>query len=541
MRITGSSTFWGRLAGGVLVLTALFSGCGDSGPGDGVVTPESTAIKVDGIIFNPKSPTPGDTMMATAVVTSGSLNPGDFVGYQWSVDGGTLLDTGKTSVRWVAPDTTSGTLFTVTVRATNAVSTSTGSGKVLVNRITTLVGSRAGEVHPTSTGDSIYYLSSNLRPTQFFFNGFEIMLRDGSGTTTTVNPNRFGTEYKFNRTLTQAVHVETEFISGSDKLKQIYHDDLLAGVSIPLPIMPLQPLQRKPQFTEPDFSPDDRLIVYQAFLPDAQKPPAQGGVDTFEVFVYDIGTQQVSRVTHGLASFHPSFSSDGAFMVFMSDTTASQNGAWELYALPVTGGVVSPDTIGPLTELTTSGGIVGSGSPPSVGARAWNGNAADPVLAIVDANDKLNLVRTDGSGALVVNVADKVKDFAWAPGGSQLAMTAGNSIYVVSSNASAQSVNDILVGDRVSRLSWSGNEDYLIYNVVRSTDSWYELIDITGATGLLKPVRISGAVSNGNAADYSSLLVTRPAWAPNATTAYLMFFFNPTPRLSTLSLSGLTP
>ncbi|MEE9270991.1 MAG: hypothetical protein V3V49_12105 [Candidatus Krumholzibacteria bacterium] len=537
MRIRGSKRLLGCvLAAGALALTSLFVGCGDDETGGGVSGPEATAITVDGIVFNPKSPMPGDTMTATAVVMSGSLNVGDFVRFQWSDDIGGFLETNKTSVRWVAPDTISGTVFTLRVRASNSISSATGSEPVMVNRLTTIVESHAGEVHATASG-AVYYLSSQFGPTSPSFGDFEIKLKDATGVVA-VN-TRFGTEYKFNRTLTQAVHVETGAGFGQDRLKQIFVDDLVTGAATALPVVPI--ILRRPQFTEPDFSPDGSMIAYQAFLPDGEKPPSQGGVDTFEVFVYDIDGGAASRITTNRVSFHPSFSSDGNHLVFMVDTTAAGSGEWELYSLPVLGGVVSPDTISPLTKLTATTGSLGSGFPPSIGLRAWNNDPADPVLAIIDNKDKLNLVRTDGSGSVVVSIADKVSDFAWARAGDQLAMTAGDGIYVVSVNASAQRVHTLPLGDKVSGLSWPANDEYLIYNLTRGVSSWYELIDIMGNTGLQGPIRISGATPTGNVVDFNSVMVTRPAWFSNAPTALLLFFNETSPRLATVDLSGLTP
>jgi len=526
------------LVAGALVAASCLHGCSDdpTDPGGGGGGGTGTAITVSSIIFNPKSPMPGDTMIVTADV-HGSLNVGDFVTYAWSATGGTFLETDKSSVRWVTPDTTSGTLFDLTVQAANSVSNVSRTEAVLVNRLTTLVGSSAGEIHTTATGDLIYYLSSPFAPTQERFLGFEIRRNDAGGDVA-ANGGRFGFDYKFDQAVSQAVHVEDQFFFPDQRLKQIYHDDLTTGISVPLPTPPLG--VRVPQLTEPDFSPDGQLITYQALLPDQNNPPAQGGVDTFEVFVFDIGTQQASRVTSTLLNFHSSFSSDGGRLVFMSDTTGGLRD-WELYSLPVVAGVVTPDSVGPVTQLTSTGGAIGDGMPPSIGQRAWNNNPANPILAIVDSNDKLNLVRADGSGSLVVNVADNVTDFVWTNAGDRVAMTAGGNIYVVSTDASAQIIHTVADGDNIFQLSWSADGEFLVYNLVRLSDSWYELIDVTGSTGLPGPVRISAAVRPGNADSFGDLLETRPAWLPNAPTAFLLFFNARTPRLSTLGLSGLTP
>ena len=542
MRITVSDKL-GRCAliAGVLVAASCLQGCSDDegGPTDPGAGGAATAITVSDMVFNPKSPTPGDTMIVTAVVTSGSLNVGNFVTYAWSATGGTFLETDKSSVRWVAPDTTSGTLFDLTVQAANNVSNASLTKAALVNRLTTLVDFGAGEIHPTSTGGLIYYLSPFSSQTPVL--GFEIRSND-AGVDVPANGGRVGFQYRFDQAVLQAVHVERQFFFPAEVLLQVYHDDLTTGVSLPLPTPPLG--ARVPQLSEPDFSPDGQLITYQALLPDQINPPAQGGVDTFEVFVFDIGTQQASRVTSTLLNFHSSFSSDGSRLVFMSDTTGGL-GDWELYSLPVVAGVVAP---GPLTQLSSTGGAIGDGTPPSIGQRAWNNNPGDPILAIVDSNDKLNLVRADGSPSLVVAVADGVTDFVWTSAGDRLAMTTrvanpppGGNIYVVSTDASAQVIHSVVVGDNVSRLSWSPNGEFLVYNVVRSTDSWYELIDVAGTTGLPGPVRISAAVNPGNASDFGDLLEIRPAWLPNTPTAFLLFFDAQTPRLSTLGLSGLTP
>ena len=71
------------------------AGCSDDNPTDDGSRSDSKPISVDGIIINPKSPAPGDTVQLTAVVTSTSTNPGDFVQYSWSATGGSFMEDNK--------------------------------------------------------------------------------------------------------------------------------------------------------------------------------------------------------------------------------------------------------------------------------------------------------------------------------------------------------------------------------------------------------------------------------------------------------------
>ena len=123
---------------------------------------------------------------------------------------------------------------------------------------------------------------------------------------------------------------------------------------------------------------------------------------------------QRGREYTALCPFHvektPSFSSDGKHLVFMVDTTAAGSGEWELYSLPVQGGVVLPDTISPLTKLTFSWMVATRNASPmnagvpqrSSSSRAWSpSSAAMPTSAGVQ------------SAAAIANQSAQTAMLAW--------------------------------------------------------------------------------------------------------------------------------
>jgi WD40 repeat protein len=230
--------------------------------------------------------------------------------------------------------------------------------------------------------------------------------------------------------------------------------------------------------------------------------------------------------------------------VFVSDKDGSL--LWELYALPINGTTVTPDTVpDALVKLTDTGGLLGGESiPPSDITKEWNPNPAFPLLAVIGVDEKLRIVNTDGTPAVLVNVPGKVTDIKWAPDGQSLA--AGvfdsnvNSIYTVSTGGDPAKILDGLEGDKFSGLSWSPDGAYLIYLVTRGSNIWYELFDPTGASGQTAPVRVTPAMVPGAAVDYGLPLNSfRPAWAPGTRTVYLFMLDGDTPRVQSLDLSGV--
>ena len=98
------------------------------------------------------------------------------------------------------------------------------------------------------------------------------------------------------------------------------------------------------------------------------------------------------------------------------------------------------------------------------------------------------------------------------------------------------------VGDRFGGLAWSSDGEFLAYTVERGGELWYEVIDLGGSSVLTKPARITPAWIPGEAVDYGPPLMSlRSAWVPNSMTAMLFILDDPTPRVSSIDLSGILP
>ncbi|MBP2680980.1 MAG: hypothetical protein H6Q78_843 [Candidatus Krumholzibacteriota bacterium] len=547
MRITWLS---GRLPavvsiGLIVVLGGLSAGCSDDEEG-GSTGPTSTKIVVEEIIFNPKSPAPGDTLQATAVVTSSSQNVGDAVEYKWTATGGVFLEDNKASVRWVAP--VQSAIFSLTVQAKNSANTATFTDGVFVGERLPFIAERAGELFPVPSSDAVYYTSAPGLAS----GGLVIRRKEGAVDDLPFGDDQKGTQFSFDRGRTLAAHMTVE---PNPRKLSVFYDDLQTAQRDTIMrderAFPLRPNE----FQWPSVSPDGQFVAFQGGLLDQLSAPAQGGVDTFAVYLYHHPSFTVKRATfrgHPTLSdslvsfsFYPSVSSDGRHLLFVSDRAAS--GIWEYYALPITGSSVTPDTIpGALIQLTDTGGQMASGTtvPPGRLQSQWNPGSI-PVLAVLGADARLYLVSTDGSGAAAVTASGKVSDFRWAPDGSQLAavITDNNvaAIHEVSLTGGTTALTSGDAGDKIADLAWSPDGGILIYSISRGTDVWYEMFDVSGTTGLTKPVRISPATKPTAAAKAFGppLQSLRPSWRAGSRIAYLFELDGTTPSAVSLDLSGI--
>jgi hypothetical protein len=528
----------------VLFVFANLNSCSEeddtgSGPGGGL----NTELTVEGIILNPKSPGPSDTLFATAIVTSDTTIPGDFASYSWSADGGSFLETDLSTVRWIAPNTSA--MFTLSVTVGNNSSTKSASENVFVNEIVPVVSSDAGGMRMSPSGDSLYFFSSPVDPTSPAFDGFGVSVRRQPGVTELMAPST-SFQLALSRDFSKVAFGSPFFVLGGFAFR-VHYRDLTTQVETIIPSTPFN--QRGPQYTESDFSPDVSLLTYQVWFPDVLLTPAQGGVDTFVVAIWDLATETEKRVglrgtttaSFGL-NFHPTFSNDANHLVYMSDPGGT--GDYELYALPVVGGTVPVDTVTPPTQLTFSGGVMGAGVPPNNQPKLWNPSpaTADRILATRDVNGKLRLVPTDGSGDILVNMPGSAVEFAWSPSGQDLMVTNGSTIYRVDKAGGISPLYQAISGDNVSRLSWSSDEKLLLYAIRRGGGSWYEVIDLSGTLGFTDPLKVTPSASDGGAGTYADWGSIAPVWDPSDPTAYLLFFdTGPTPSISKMSFSGLLP
>jgi hypothetical protein len=531
------------LAVGLIVLGGLSAGCSNDDEG-GSTGPESTKITIEEIIFNPKSPAPGDTLQATAVVRSSSQNVGDAVEYKWTATGGVFLETDKASVRWVAPMQSA--IFSMTVQAKNSANTATLTDGVFVGQREPFIAERAGELFPVPASDAVYYTSAPGLPAD----GLIIRRKEGAADDAPFGVDHKGTQYSFDSGRTLAAHM---YVESSPKKLSVFCDDFLAAeqdtVMRDERAFPLRPNE----FQWPSVSGDGQFVAFQGGLLDQLATPATGGVDTFAVYLYHRPSRTASRATFKgngdrpevSNAFYPSVSSDGRHLVFVSDRGGSA--VWEYYALPITGTTVTPDTIADaLVQLTDTGGQMASGTaiPPAKLQTQWHPGSV-PVLAVIGADAKLRLVSTTGSGAVLVTADGKASDMRWAPDGSILAAVITNgdvaAIHEVNLAGETTVITAADAGDKIADIAWSPDGEILIYTITRGTDVWYEMFDFGGTTGLSEPVRISPAAKPTALAKAFGppLQSLRPSWRAGSRISYLFVLDQSTPGVVSMDLSGI--
>jgi hypothetical protein len=424
-------------------------------------------------------------------------------------------------------------MFELSVAASNKGSSSSAKTNVFVSRRSVLVGSGAGEMRLSPSGDSLTYISTPVAPSDRTFRGFGVRFNSQGNDWEALSPN-----LTFQLDLSDDLSMVAYVVPQAFNMIRVHYTDLVTDITTIIPNTPF--FQRGPQYLEPDFSSDKTLLTYQVWHPDVLLPPSQGGVDTFAVSIWDLATLTEKRVAVQGTNFHPTFSSDGNHLVYMSDRSGT--GGFELYALPVVGGTVPVDSSTTPTPLTDTGGSMGDSNPPANQPKAWNPNLADPILATREVAGKLHLVPTDGTGSVLVNAPGSAQEFVWSPSGQDLMMSTGNELYRVSKTGNAELVYQSTTGDNFSRLSWSGDETFLLYNAKRLNDTWYELIDLNGSLGISEPLRVTSASPPGESGTYANFMSIRPVWSRTGSTAYVLFFDSgPTPNISTMDFGGLSP
>ncbi len=214
-----------------------------------------------------------------------------------------------------------------------------------------LVEKDAGEIHTTGNGNDFYYQST-------------IDLSDGTnvsgyigGVVSEVAPG-LGDNRVFSPDVTRSAHSVFNIVSGQLDFEQnVVVVDFATGIEDMITSDNRVPTDtRHLQHDFPYFSPGSDLIAYQIFSP---FPINGAGVDTLDVVVHTLatGVKQTPTLTHGVRrrNMFPTFSSDGSWLVFVSDRTGRD--VWELYGLPVTGGVVDAVTASTVRLTNTSGRI----------------------------------------------------------------------------------------------------------------------------------------------------------------------------------------
>lgn len=514
-----------------LLLTLAAGGCDDNPADEGSLEP--TPLAIDELIITPKAPAPGDTVVLSAVVTSNSPNVGDFPTYAWSVEEGSLLDNQKSLVRWIAPGTSK--IYRVSVTVSNSVSTKSHSEDVFVTNTTTVVPSFAGELRLIPGLDAFYYLYSQMSAADQTFPGFTIS-RWEQGSAQPVTLDLPGLEYVFSPDLDFAAHSYQQTSALFDKNPfNIVIDALPSGLQTVVTRDEAADInRRRNQYTSPSISTDGALVAFQVFKA-AVLLPEQGGVDTFNVYVYNKNTAQTMRIMTASRDFYPSFSNNGQYLTFISNRNATAG--WELFAFPVSGGTV--DTLSAhVVQLSSTGGLIASGSPPSAPIRAWNPNSAHPFLAIVGADKKLRLVGMDGTYDAVQGISGIVTSMSWSGNGTRLAVSTGNTIYSVDLNRTAQVVHTSHEGDLIGDLAWIDNDGLILYNIKRLGSTWFELIDVGSSAAITGALKVTPKMPASGIEDYRDVCSLRASWKSNAE-IYTPVFLTGTPGVIRMNLSGL--
>lgn len=472
------------LAVAAWLLIGLVGGCSSNNGGGPTGTEGSQPLSVTNIILDPKSPAPGDTVTLTVIIESSSLNTNDFPKVTWSSSSGTLLESNLLSVRWQAPDTPQ--LATVSVQAKNSVSTSSKSATLWVGDEHMILPGDAGQVFfmPNRT-DFYYYHTTDIAK------GLKLYQYVDSMVSNVVPAAQAGQLYRFAPDqLHTAFQLQGTFPNAQIQPVNIYVDDV-AGQTVEQITTDLAKGLRRQQFTSPRFSPDGSLVAYQGFLPSSE------AVDSFQVFTYNVNTSETRGITntHGnLHNFYPSFSSDGQWFTFISDRSGLNR--WELYALPITAGVV--DTMAAdVVKLTSTSGQITSGTPLNLAEplTAWDPNASTPVLALLLPNKSLMFITMTAQGAVTQTigglVGQMIQEMVWSDDGSMLALSSGSVLFTVPvTGGDATMVRTVASTDVLRDLRLGPNKRYMVYRVTRSSSSWFELLDMTG-TNLQEPVVIS--------------------------------------------------
>jgi hypothetical protein len=532
----------------VFTLSLLVAGCSDDEPG--IDDPDPSTITIGGIILNPKSAGLADTLKVTAILTSVHFDPGNYAKIAWSSDEGVFLENNQQSVRWVAPGFS--TLARLSVTATGPLNTVSLSADVFVGTSVTVVSQYAGELHLQPSGTDLYYLYSEVDPTDATFGGFGVYEYSGGPSMPVIyNVDTLGVDYVFTDDLAYAARTYEGGLGVGDVLAPVnlWLDDLNAQTSTKLTEDSKPGDARHDRFIFPNFSPNGNLLVYEAFRPNF----LQGAIDTFDVEVYNTSTSQKTNVTrtHGGSrrNFFPSVSSDNNWVVFVSDRRVQNE--WELYGLRIDNDVVRSDS-SDTVRLTFTDGLISGGTPLTLTkpTTLWNPNPSLPVLAIIGNDGELRLVETDDVGATTIevpSVGNVLNSLTWSPDGQMLALVAmvqevedapfENVIYTIETDGFVRERHRVSASDKIQDITWSSGQNLMVYRASRGSSSWLELLDLEGNQGFLRPVVITATSDMGEIETYGGYMSTASV-LNTSNVIYYLLFNNNTPSVNMLDISG---
>ena len=530
-----------------LALVVGAAGCNEGG---GTTTgPQSHRVQITELIVNPRAPEPGDTVALAAVVVATDdagnpvVDPAEFPVVQWSADGGSFLENGRNSVRWVAPGTTD--VFLIACDASNSVSSDRADVDVFVTAPNVRASSGGGGITLMPTpGDFLY-----VAPTA---GGWEVR-RVAGGVESDAVPDANavdGFDLSIAPDLAHAAYSKITPVGFQKPTESIdiWLDDLTAGTTQQITFdqqLPGSP--RRELYVLPSFSPDGTMLSFTAIRPNV----AAGAEDSVDIGIYDVASGVTTYPTegHGRNRFNASssFSPDNAWLVFVSDRAGLSQ--WELYALPIVGGVVATDSAATV-RLTNTGGRIASGAfnyPnlfPQMPTLAWNGNAGAPLAAVLTPDGDLYIVDPAGPTQTLVSgfeAGDRVRQMAWSHDGATLAVSTFGALYVVSASGQATRVLSVPTGDAIRDVSWSGDDRWMVYRRTRGSIAWFELFDYTAGLRT-RPFAITSVQAAGKVSSYAAVMdMGAPFDSRNHIYAAEFVSGQDAPRIIEIDLSGVVP
>jgi hypothetical protein len=526
------------------------AGCSDDEVTNGDDTIDGV-VSIATIIVNPKSAAPEDTLIVTAVL-EGAATPGSFPSVQWTSTGGSFVTDDEMSVKWIAPDVAG--VYRLTCRATTGDSSDETAVDVYVGGPLLSVNRNAGEIQLTAAAGQFYYLNTIPRDEEWDSSRVYIQ---ATGVPEPVIPGaRVGAQFVFSSARKYAAYVVNDDGGGQWALDplDIYLIDLNARSERKITTDRAAPANpRRYQFTRPYFSPDENWVTYQGFQPNE----TAGNIDTLDVFLYNLVTDQETNVTEGdLASIQrrnlfPTYATDSKWIVFVSDR--GQRDQWDLSGAPLDGTGAVADTVRNLT----AGGLIGQSPVGSLGEPMLVWNPTQPVLAVVGASGSdggLHLVTTTDQGAStsdVEEVGDQVREIAWSGNGQILGVSClvesstgegrDNVIFTVTPGGVATLRHRARKEDRIVDMGWSADGKFLVYRLVRGPESWLELMDVDGGTNYPAPLPITKAALDGLREVYAPEMSNAVRYGTGEIIYFILFDTNltvsGTPTIWTLDIS----
>jgi Tol biopolymer transport system component len=286
-------------------------------------------------------------------------------------------------------------------------------------------------------------------------------------------------------------------------------------------------------------SPDGNLIAFQGLRP----APLESELDSLDIFVYDVNALQMTAVTetHGVVRKNhiPTFSSDGQWLLFVSDRTPVDiPPQWDYYALPINAGVVDTMLASTVRVTNSSNQIVAVSSgvvtPPM---KSWN--PVQPVLAVVMTTNALMQITMGASGGTTVQTpaySGRVREISWAPDGSLLAYTNGVAIYTLTVGGTDRTlVHEVQGSDGLGDIGWSPDKTMMVYRVTRGATSWFELKEIGAPSS--DPIVLTPSTSGLSLGSYRGQMSLAPVWL-DSDALLLLQFQGDTPGIDLLDISA---